>query len=238
MSRTPRSFDSPELPRRACLGDRFLVPSRLPERGTGGDDMASHLGGLTFLMVRETGCSFRRSSLSCHRPTRSVDPDPLLPGELPSPKRRLSRRTSPTPSLPRALSAEPYRPLLPGWRIPLSAVPCRDDVGLSSVTVVSHFVQVMPSQTLLRPAVRNRVPRCGATFGGRQGFITVRSLARRTSRNATPPVLSLPGPFNAPRCQATLAAYPLRLLGTVTAGLRCPWRGSSKEFRTGSDPHG
>ena len=161
------------------------------------------------------------------------------PGELPSPKRCGARSSWPHPPRPQALSALPYRPLLPGRRVPRGAgLRRRDDVGLSSVTVVSHFVQVMPSQTLARPAGCSRVPPCGATVDCRRGFSNVRSLARRTRRIATPPELSLPGPFTATRCRATLAAYPLRLFGSARASPHCLGRGSSKDFRTGSDPHG
>ena len=161
------------------------------------------------------------------------------PGELLSPKRCGARSSLPHPSRPRTLSALPYRPLLPGLRIPhFTGLRHRDDVGLSSVTVVSHFVQVMPSQTLARPAGCNRVPTCETTTDGRRGFSNVRNLAHRTCRIATPPELSLPGPFTATRCRATLAAYPLRLFGSARASPHCLGRGSSKDFRTGSDPHG
>jgi hypothetical protein len=188
--------------------DRLLLPSVLPFTST-------------------TGARRRSSSAT--------------PGELPSPKRRLSRRTSPTPSHPRTLSAEPYRPLLPGWHAPLKAVPCRDDVGLSLVNVVCHCVQVMPSQTPLRSAPRNRVSRhveSRVIPATPQGFSNVRNLAPRTGRIATPLGLSLPGSFTATRYQATLAAYPLRLFGGLRAPPYCLWRSSSKEFRTGPDPHG
>ncbi len=161
------------------------------------------------------------------------------PGELPSPKRVGSRRTLPQPAHPRAFSALPYGPSLLGSCTPrVTHCRRRDVVGLSSVNVVSHFVQVIPSQTPMRLASRNRVSTNERVELDPQGFSNVRSLARRTCRIAAPPGLSLPGPFNAPCYQATLAAYPLRLLGGATASLHCLWRGSSKDFRTGSDLHG
>ena len=42
----------------------FLNPCRLPERGPDGDVMASRRDGLTVLMVRGNGVSFRWVSLS------------------------------------------------------------------------------------------------------------------------------------------------------------------------------
>jgi hypothetical protein len=48
-----------------------------------------------------------------------------------------------------------------------------------------------------------------------QSFIRSRGLAYRSGRIVTPPALSSPGPFAATRCRATLASYPLRLLGTA-----------------------
>ena len=95
-----------------------------------------------------------------------------------------------------------------------------DDVGLSSVSVVSHFVQATPPLTLMvrlsYPSVDNR-----ESWIHSQGFSRLGSLAHHPGRNATPPKLSSPGPFVATRFRATLAAYPHRLLQSACADVRC-----------------
>ena len=85
-----------------------------------------------------------------------------------------------------------------------------DDVGLSSVNVVNHYVQAIPPHTLMvqlpYPSVDSR-----ESWINSQGFSRLRSLAHHPGRNATPPEPSSPGPFIAPGCPATLAAYLHRL---------------------------
>jgi hypothetical protein len=90
----------------------------------------------------------------------------------------------------------------------------RNGVGLSPVSVASHCEQVTPPSTLRDEGnSRDALPRGTPSLDGRPPDASAGYGAwhHRLSRNATPPVLSLPGPFVAARCRTTLAAYlPIR----------------------------
>ena len=130
----------------------FLSIDRLPERGTGRPDAVSSCRTKLPRTRREFitlsyGCSFRR---------RDTVSSAVTPEKLPSPS---GRGTG-------AFTAPSRRPPFSSWTYRLAylapANRCEDDVGLSSVNVVSHCVPVTPPVTLMaREPYPNTGPRRG-----------------------------------------------------------------------------
>ena len=115
------------------------------------------------------------------------------------------------PSLKRRLAGErrPHRRVTGPFRSAYgSGLPgrCRDGVGLSPVNAVGHYEQATSPVT---PSVRRGYPHgpLRERFKTAPCFRRLGSLAPTRGRNATPPVLSLPGPSVTARCRAALAAY-------------------------------
>ena len=190
LSGLSRAFDSPESPCRTCRGECFLTALRPPERGPGHSDKALRLGGLTVLMVRRRGVSFRWVSLS--------RPSPLLRESC-----RPQGETVRVGLFHAAASARRF-----GWALSAgitrpAAWVGRDDVGLSPVSVVSHCVQAMPPTT---PAVRPSYPSTDGRGCLSRASASVGAWPPNRGRIATPPAPSSPGPFTAACCQTTLAA--------------------------------
>ena len=102
-----------------------------------------------------------------------------------------------------------FRLRLIDWRYHRRAeASAADEVGLSPVNVVGHFVQVTPPTTLTVPMSYPSID-TEESRSDSQGFIRLRSLAYQSGRNVTPPRLSSPGPSDAGCYLPTLAAYPL-----------------------------
>ena len=174
-------------------------------------------------MVHQGRSSFRWVFLS--------RPSSLLPEELPSPRRCGSGGTQ----RPAASTCRFGIALSTGVTGPATGVES-DDVGLSPVSVVNHCVQAMPIQAPERSARHNRTPPREDSFPGLQQ-VTELSPPPRPNRDTSRAVFTWPLRRRSLPGERWLRT-PSDSSERAHARPHCHWRGSSEDFRTGSDPHG
>jgi hypothetical protein len=165
---------------------------------------ANHPQAPACVFLREHGISFH--------PGRGYSGDAAIPEATPQRGRRSHRRVT-----------EPFRSAY-GFGLP---GPCRDGVGLSPVSVVSHCVQASPPATL---SVRRADPSLALRV--EQGEPC--STRLRQAKERGPPTRPKRDPSR------TTLAWPLRQRPLpFAAGCVASREGdSSKSFRTGTAPHG
>lgn len=122
------------------------------------------------------------------------------PGELPS-----LRWSGPGGTLPHRRIHSPFRLSLIGSRYPFGRVGREGRRGTFTGQCCQPLCAGDATKHLNGPGAVTESRHLGIPF---QGFSKFRNLASRSGRNVTPPALSSLGPFDAARCQATLATYP------------------------------
>jgi len=145
------------------------------------------------------GCALTALMVSSRRPAGHGFPFDRLPaatpGKLPSPSEGTRRGTlAPPPSQSRFVIDLSARCIQETW----------NGVGLSPVSVISLCEQATPP---IHPACPRRYPYPLSRRRPVQCFSMCECLAPTRGRTATPPALSLPGPFVTARYRTTLASY-------------------------------
>lgn len=134
------------------------------------------------------------------------------------------------PPRPRAVSAEPYRVALPAWPRGSGGTTWDFHRSVSSAIVCRRSHQAPP-----RSRPRNRVSLPGKSVSGLPPLAGL-GPSRRPNRDTSRTILTWP--LHRRSLPSDPGCVPPPALKRNHAPPHCPWKGSSEDFRTGSDPPG